>query len=389
MKHLSFVWILPFLFQLSPVPADVITTYPAAGLTLIQDTRTDPAQRIFILKADLTKIRISASLGQDKVKGREIVSAMARRHGAFAAINADFTGTSGPWEGAPEGLTVIGGRVFAAPKYRTAIGFHKNGSVRVGKWLPPLTWSWPSSVRMGGAEHPIVLMNRDVNDGWICVFTRDFQVSGESIGNSVFTNVTEVFVDTGGRIREIRTDQSGAPIPEGWSVLVGRGTASTWLQTYARVNETAVINLQSVPPWQDYETIVGGGPGLLAGGVYVNDPILPFPDGEDFSVSGYKQPYYNTRHPRSGAGVSQDGKTLVLAVVDGRQTGASGMTLPEFADLLREYGAWEAVQFDSGGSATLYCDGAVLNSPSDGRERAICNALLLYPEEKPPLWQVR
>ena len=47
------------------------------------------------------------------------------------------------------------------------------------------------------------------------------------------------------------------------------------------------------------------------------------------------------------------------------------------AALVREYGCIEAVELDGGGSSTLWATGKILNSPSDGRPRAIANGLIL------------
>ena len=61
------------------------------------------------------------------------------------------------------------------------------------------------------------------------------------------------------------------------------------------------------------------------------------------------------RHPRTAAGVTRDGRTLLLLVVDGRRPGWSiGATLPELASLLIEAGAWNAVNLDGGGSSALW-----------------------------------
>lgn len=87
------------------------------------------------------------------------------------------------------------------------------------------------------------------------------------------------------------------------------------------------------------------------------------------------------RHPRTAAGVTRDGRTLLLVVVDGRQPGWSiGATLPELARLLIEAGAWAAVNLDGGGSTTMWRRepggaGRVLNRPSDGRVRPVANHL--------------
>ena len=86
------------------------------------------------------------------------------------------------------------------------------------------------------------------------------------------------------------------------------------------------------------------------------------------------------RHPRTAAGVTADGHTLVLAVVDGRQPGYSaGATLPELAALMIRLGAVDAINLDGGGSSTFVYRPAqgpeTVNRPSDGRWRAVANAL--------------
>jgi len=93
------------------------------------------------------------------------------------------------------------------------------------------------------------------------------------------------------------------------------------------------------------------------------------------------------RHPRTALGLSEDGETLILAVVDGRWPGEShGMTLAETAELMRELGAYHALNLDGGGSATLYieAEGGVVNRPSDGDERQVSNHLGVRIEDTTP-----
>jgi hypothetical protein len=90
------------------------------------------------------------------------------------------------------------------------------------------------------------------------------------------------------------------------------------------------------------------------------------------------------RHPRSAAGLSADGKTLYLLVIDGRRPGSVGATEPEIGLILRQLGASEGLNFDGGGSTALamrYPDGKVrtVNTPIHrgipGRERAVATCL--------------
>ncbi len=85
------------------------------------------------------------------------------------------------------------------------------------------------------------------------------------------------------------------------------------------------------------------------------------------------------RHPRTAAGLSKDGRTLYLAVVDGRTTQSVGMTCPELGTLMAELGAWSAINLDGGGSTTMWVRGdGVVNSPSDGGQRVVANHLGVF-----------
>jgi exopolysaccharide biosynthesis protein len=89
------------------------------------------------------------------------------------------------------------------------------------------------------------------------------------------------------------------------------------------------------------------------------------------------------RHPRTAVGFSRDSSTLFLLVVDGRSTASVGMTLVELAALMRRVGAWQALNFDGGGSTTMIVDGAIVNTPSDTTgEREVGNALLVVVRER-------
>ncbi|MEM9663089.1 MAG: phosphodiester glycosidase family protein [Planctomycetota bacterium] len=91
------------------------------------------------------------------------------------------------------------------------------------------------------------------------------------------------------------------------------------------------------------------------------------------------------RHPRTALGVSEDGRTLIVAVIDGRQDGWSvGLTLPELAGVMLRRGAWDAVNLDGGGSsAFLWRDGDAIrgNRPSDGGYRPVAVSLGVRVEE--------
>jgi hypothetical protein len=90
----------------------------------------------------------------------------------------------------------------------------------------------------------------------------------------------------------------------------------------------------------------------------------------------------NARHPRTAIGIKADGSTFFVAM-DGRQSGySSGATLYEMADLMYEYGAVDAFNFDGGGSTTMVTRTEndtfeVANRPSDGSPRLVTNSMFL------------
>lgn len=86
-------------------------------------------------------------------------------------------------------------------------------------------------------------------------------------------------------------------------------------------------------------------------------------------------------HPRSAVGLSQDGKTFVMLAIDGRQATAEesptgqahsrGATYQETGELMKRFGAYDAINLDGGGSTTMVAKDprtgafSLLNRPSD------------------------
>ena len=87
--------------------------------------------------------------------------------------------------------------------------------------------------------------------------------------------------------------------------------------------------------------------------------------------------YY--RNPRTAVGLSKDGRTFFMVVVDGRSSASAGMTCEELGTLMKGLGAWDSLNLDGGGSSAMYVQGAgVVNTPSDGSERVVGNHLGLF-----------
>jgi exopolysaccharide biosynthesis protein len=105
-------------------------------------------------------------------------------------------------------------------------------------------------------------------------------------------------------------------------------------------------------------------------------------DGKNVAPEPSAGSFAKGPHPRTAVGIADDGKTLVLVVIDGRKPGqAVGMSLKETAEVMLKYGCTDAVNLDGGGSSMMGIRDPrtgqmkIVNQPSDGRERAVGNVL--------------
>ena len=126
--------------------------------------------------------------------------------------------------------------------------------------------------------------------------------------------------------------------------------------------------------WQPYEAM-GGGP-VLVRDCRICFDYLKSSDGKYLSNSElFQTDIYapGLRAPRTAVGYKPDGK-VILFVADGRNSGGSaGLTLDELARIMKGLGCSDVLNLDGGGSTMMTVGRApvLLNSPSDGKERAV------------------
>ncbi len=337
---------------------------------------------INVLEVDLTKdtVAFKAVLAREHVQGTEAVSSMAKRHDAIAGVNGDYW-TIG---GVPLGFTVVDGEVVIAPRKRSTFAILEDGTPDLDIWSD--SWAWQTKVEEeDGETFSITMMNSDCNPGWLCLYTDKWNIP--SRGKSV-SPVVEAVLSPQYEVLEIRKNEEGVMVPADGYILTGRDAAGEWLSENLSVGETVKIDYESTRSVDNVIQAISAGPRILENGRFYEDPRMPFPDGEDFTV-GWKKMHYENRHPRTAVGISKDQKKVILITVDGRMEEFSvGVTPQEMADLMLQYGAWEAMDLDSGGSTTMVINGEVVNHPSDGaetdgsggRERQVSNALLIVPK---------
>ncbi|MDA0637725.1 phosphodiester glycosidase family protein [Nonomuraea sp. MCN248] len=306
-----------------------------------------------------------ASLGTSVAK-RETLSSMARRDGAIAAVNGGFFNihTAKELRGEPVGASVVAGRLLSeAVPGRSAIVL-RGRTARITELRTTIT-----AISQDGAKHPIAGVNRAAVPGELVLYTEEYGAKTPAADGA------DVVIDANGRVEAVRAP--GAAVPKGKRVLHGAGEAAMWLNEHLWQGWTVKIdtkvrdlrkgrNLQLTPDLH----VVAGGVGLVRNG---RTQITARRDGHD-SLNMILR-----RHPRTLAGTTRDG-SLILATIDGRRPGVTvGANFIEAAQFMRWLGATQAINLDGGGSTAMVVKNKVVNQPSDGRERAVGDALLVLP----------
>ncbi|RBQ04866.1 phosphodiester glycosidase family protein [Pedobacter miscanthi] len=122
--------------------------------------------------------------------------------------------------------------------------------------------------------------------------------------------------------------------------------------------------------------------------VLLNGPLLTFNKvDETLDTAAFNR----LRHPRTCLGIKPNGRVILLTV-DGRNDNSAGMSLFELTKLMRWLGCSSAINFDGGGSTTLWVngmpDGGVINYPTDNKkwdhegQRKVANVILVKKQAK-------
>jgi len=309
--------------------------------------------------------RLKPVLSNESIVQRETVSAMQKRLSTQATsvgVNGDYFA---PADGRPTGIFLRDGVLATPPNSaRSSAGVTLDGLLDVRRVTFRGTW------RGTGQRRSLNFLNKSPGTNGISLFTSDWGSSTPRIAGA-FTAVLGAFPSATPNtdlVVPVLSAASGTSvrIQSGTAVLVARGNAATKLQAEAVPGTTLTLRLILQPDWAVVSDAIGGGPVLVREGAPV------YRANEGFTTSQLAP-----RGPRTAVGQRADGGVILLTT-DGRQPGFSvGMTNFELAQALVRYGAVRGMGLDGGGSSTLAFEGTVLNSPSDGRERAVSTALML------------
>jgi exopolysaccharide biosynthesis protein len=354
-------------FAAAPAHTQGVQLYPGVSYeSSIQFTAHGPVS-IHVVRGPkpVGLYRLQPVLSNESIVLRETVSAMQKRLSTQATsvgVNGDYFA---PSDGRPSGIFLRDGILATPPNpARSSAGITLDGLLDVRRVSFRGTW------RGTGQRRALNFLNKAPGTNGISLFTSEWGSSTPRIAGA-FAAVLGSFppatpnTDLAVPVTTTATGAS-ARIGPGTAVLVARGNAAAKLQAEATPGTVVTLRLILQPDWSVVSDAIGGGP------VLVRDGVPVYRSNEGFTTSQLAP-----RGPRTAVGQRADGG-IVLLTTDGRQPGLSvGMTNFELAQTLVRFGVVRGMALDGGGSSTLAFDGTVLNSPSDGRERAVSTALML------------
>ncbi|NLK43796.1 MAG: phosphodiester glycosidase family protein [Tissierellia bacterium] len=313
-------------------------------------------------------VEVKGLYDSDYVTNRSKVSSLVEKNDAVAGINGDFfyfnrfTG--------PVGSLIEDGDLVVVPRdsiHEKLPGFFID-ALNQANIMDLFKWEISAANKTAGKTVKVNAVNNIYGDfNAIVMLNRHW---GEKTpGNTYVADLTEVTINNG-VVTNVRTGDKPIEIPENGYVLVANGEKAKELLEFS-IGDKVELNISSNPDINKIKFAIGGGNVILNNGEYVSlDP------------SSAGDPRGN--HPRTGIGISEDKKEIILVTIDGRDTSFKGVSQPMFGAILKELGAHNAINLDGGGSTTMAVKplgedkATVVNKPSDGAERPVINGVGVF-----------
>ena len=356
----------------------------APGVTYKRIVQLSGPWRVNLLEIDLRQPGISlvGVKAKDSFVGREKTSSMATRYAGpgktVAAVNTDFFVVK---TGETENNVVIEGKMSKGVTVSDS-PFDSYNNLHSELGIDWKNHSWIERYGLKGrvkdGSHSLALEGLNFRPpfaNYVALYTPF--VGDSSPADTLHKDVINVplkFVSQKGNTMSFQfagqvSEGSRASTATG-GLLVAEGAMRDSLRRMVKGGGTVTVSMALNPDHGNLRTVVGGWPRIVRNG----RSVAEYSDIEE----GTKHGFSVGRHPRTAGGISRDGNTLYLMTVDGRRESDGGMSLVELAHFMIGLGAYDAMNFDGGGSTTMVVEGNVVNHPSDAAgERAVGSALLV------------
>ncbi|MDB4888561.1 MAG: hypothetical protein JWL61_416 [Gemmatimonadetes bacterium] len=369
----------------------------APGVDYRQFTDRSGPFLMHLVRVDLRRkdIELRHARAHDQLKGREKTTDMVRRAteagvNVLAAVNADFFWLT---TGENENNQVIGGEWWKGLKvtdspYDTYDNAHVQFAIDARGKPSIERYMLDGKAWAHGVATPVITVNFNPsgNPEGSALYTPRYGASTPRDTVRITAEAPMVSVGRrGDTLRFVRRGAvsvtSGSSIPADGAVLsaYGNGLRMKEVQAMADGDTVKILltTLPRAPTAAAPRMIIGGWPRILRDGVSIA--------ADAATLEGTISRNAEMRHPRTAVGFSRDSATLYVLTVDGRSQASVGVTLVELARIMRRVGAWQAMNFDGGGSTTMVVEGKLMNVVSDTTgERAVGDALMVVRKAATP-----
>lgn len=387
LKKLQAIFLITFLAVITisgTAAAQAKTLYETRSQQTITDGATlehisrltgDGWLNIKVLRIDTRNpnIKIDTLANSQTTEPLSTVLALAGENGAVAAVNASFFNPTGGGTGYPDGPIVRAGDLLATSGWynqnkdeMASFSIDNSGKMLFNYWKNALTLTG-----VNNASFAVTQYNQPSLQQYNDITVLDNKWGPTTLGaTEEYPDLVEILVSQG-RVEEIRQALPAAAIPAKGYVVISRGDQAVKLLESFRAGDPVNFTVTSNPDWSKLQMSATGS------SILVKDGQIP----ETFSLSTES---LDGKNPRTLVGSSGDGKQLILVTVDGRQDNSVGLTQTESAQLMQELGAYNALNFDGGGSTTMIARKPgtsnldIVNLPSEGSLRPVASGLGVF-----------
>lgn len=325
---------------------------------------------VYVLIADLTNPNIDVEILDSVTEHglKKNVEALTKENNAVAGINADFFGSGNP--GSSMGQIIVDGNVNEAQNYYNASS-NKYAGIFLDKYGNAFVDYIKSNLRLYNEKVSLELQakNKITDFKKPVYFDRSIITNTQDLDKRN-KNLFKIVVQDKKIIKKAGAGET-VDIPEnGYIIVMDKATASEKLALF-NVGDNLNFTESYKFVFREGKNISDVLTGISAGGEILRN-------GKPISTGMSISP--KSRNPRSAVGVNNEKNKLILVAVDGRGQSV-GATHDEMASILLEYGAYDAIHLDGGGSTTVALreegerDVKIVNDVSDNSPRLVPNAI--------------
>jgi len=286
----------------------------------------------------------------------------------IAAVNGDFFGSGNPRSSM--------GQVYENGKFKQTQNYYNGSENRYASFLVDGTIPFIDYVKSNlvfygtnGQNIEIQAKNKYTDFSKAVYFDRNVMTSTASVDKRV-SGLYKLVVENNS-ITYVSGEGETVNIPEkGYVIVMNRKIAQEKLPYFRKgqavgFNEKGTFVFRPNKNLAEVDFGISGGGEILRNGKLVSNGLI-----------------FKGRNPRTVVGVDKDKKNIIIMCIDGRNK-SIGMTHDETGVLMLEYGAYDAMHLDGGGSTTIVVkregqsQTAVQNVPSDSGQRKVANALAI------------